>query len=429
MHLEIAIDKLLLPIHGDSPSGSDLRYTTYYEEIMEARRSEDAVALGDWRHSVKTSDWEKVIGLCVAALSEKSKDLQISAWLVEALTVVDGFGGLELGLRLTRGLLDRFWDTVYPLTGDGDLEYRAAPFEFLNEKVALQVKQVALTENGAASGYSWIDWHQSRLVGYDADTVDRYGATDEEKKGRRDAHLAENALAAEEFDAAAARSNGDFSQALLDGLQRCRESLSSLTSLVGERFGSLAPDLAGLDGALEGCSRVARNLYAASAAPPAVEEDKQSVPAVQPALRPEATPEARAPEARPLDGESVVWREAVAILEAGRLQEALGLLQAAKNGSASAREMNRVRLLMAKLCLLAGRYDLARPMVEELHGMIQELQLERWESAEWIAEVLDAYYRCLQAGALGDEDQNLCRVLFRKICTLDVTKAIPHGMI
>lgn len=423
----LAIDELLASIDGTSPSGSDLRYTTCYEEIMEARRCEDAVALGDWRHDVKSADWEKAIGLCESALRNKSKDLQISVWLAEALTVVDGFEGLDQGLRLTTGLVERFWDTIYPLCDDGDLDYRAAPFEFLNEKVALQVRLVSVTDQSVTPGYSWLKWQESRSVGFDADTRDRYGDVDEEKKRKREERIAESALAAEEFDAAVARSAGAYSRALLESLNRCRKSLQVLGRVLQEKFGSAAPSLAELEGAVDGCTLLVQRVYRAEAPaagreqPLRPDREKGAPLAVQPVAA-SAAPEAGG------SGEmgGSVWGEALAMLEAGELQDALSRLLDSSNSSPSVRDKNRMRLLMVKLCLKGGRADLARPIVEELHGVIEELHLERWESPLWIAEVLECYYHCLQAGDLPDDDVSLSRALFRRICSLDVTKALPY---
>jgi type VI secretion system protein ImpA len=90
--------------------------------------------------------------------------------------------------------------------------------------------------------------------------------------------------------------------------------------------------------------------------------------------------------------------------------------------------MNRFKLLMARLCLKAERPDLARPIAEELYALIEELHLDRWESPVWIAEVLDALYQCLTAGEPSDDDMNRARILFQKLCTTDVTKALTHKL-
>lgn len=435
---DITVDELLAPISKEAPAGSDLRYTNFYEEIMEARRSDDAVALGDWRHDVKAADWNKVIKLCVAALSTKSKDLQIAVWLCESLIVVDGFSGFDTGLRLMKELMEQYWDCFYPLSGDEDLEYRAAPLDFLNEKVATQVKKIPLTDPEVTPGYSWLKWNQSRGVGYEADTRNSYGEVEEEWKQRRDVRISEGALTAEEFDAAVDKSRGTFAERLLENLERCEENLQALEwEIEAKWLPSSAPSLAALAGAMNSCLMLARKCYGVESPAQANEPQakrseeqetggKETEEVAPPALRqPDGITGVPRPGA-PQEQESSLWGEGLALLEAGHLEQALTMLLYTSHSCESTRDRNRIRLLMVKLCLRAGRADLARPIVEELHDMIEELKLERWESPVWIAEVLHAYYQCLQAGELPDDDLTLSRVLFKRICSLDVTKGIPY---
>lgn len=433
---DIAIDQLLHPIPGDAPAGCDLRYTDVYEELMEARRHEEALAMGDWRHDVKKANWDKVISLAVTALSTKSKDLQIAVWLTEALTVTEGFSGLHLGLQLLTALTDRFWDTTFPQTEGGDLEYRATPFQFLNNKVTLHVRQLPITDPEATPGYSWLKWHQSCEVGAESDLKNRYGEIDEERKIRRDGLLAEAAVSAEQFDSAAELSKGAWGDWLRSEVGRCGEHLDRLTQVLEQRFHGAAPSLSELAAVIEGCSVVVHKLYGepagqqSVAVQPEAPESGKALAAegavvaegADPAQLPLSMPTAEAESELP---EQALWKDAVSLLEAGRLEEALAMLLCSGNGSGSVRERCRIRLLMGKLCLKAGRPDLARPIIEELHGLMEALQLERWESPLWIAEVLEAYYRCLQAGGLRECDLELSQALFRRICSLDVTKALP----
>jgi type VI secretion system protein ImpA len=108
------------------------------------------------------------------------------------------------------------------------------------------------------------------------------------------------------------------------------------------------------------------------------------------------------------------------------MKEALDKLLAASFSAPSVREKNRYRLLMAKLCLRAERPDLAKPVIEELYSLIEELHLERWESPLWIAEVLDTLYQCLSAGDPSDDELTRAKVLFQRLCTTDVTKAMMY---
>ncbi len=221
MKRQIDVDAYLTPISEDRPSGEDLRYTAVYEQIKEARRFDDPLDQGEWKTELKTADWDKVISLAGGALKGQTKDLQIAAWLLEALVITEGFRGLTTGLNLMTGLLDRFWETLYPLIEEGDLEYRVAPLEFLNEKISTTIRQAPVTDSAKTPGYSWLKWQESREVGYEADTRDKYGDTDEGKKRRREDLIQERRLTAEEFDGAVNASPPAFYTALSGTLTDC----------------------------------------------------------------------------------------------------------------------------------------------------------------------------------------------------------------
>src|SRR2546425_1963044 len=127
------LEALLKPIAGDKPAGESVRYAGVYDAIQEARRADDDLPMGDWQREVKSADWRAVINLATDVISGKSKDLQIGAWLVEALTKRHGFVGLRDGLNLLREMHEQFWEGLYPEIEDGDLEFRGGPLNWLNE--------------------------------------------------------------------------------------------------------------------------------------------------------------------------------------------------------------------------------------------------------------------------------------------------------
>src|SRR5919109_2365728 len=154
----IDFQALLAPIPGENPAGESLRFHSTdrtYDAIQEARRSDDDLDQGEWVHKIKTSDWPAVIEIATKALASKSKDLQVAAWLVEALVKRHGFAGLRDGLRLLWELQERFWDSLYPSIDDGDLEPRAAPLLGLNKQLPASIRQVPITQGEA---YAWLHW-------------------------------------------------------------------------------------------------------------------------------------------------------------------------------------------------------------------------------------------------------------------------------
>jgi len=110
MKRKIDLDAILTPIPGENPAGEDLCYDIVYEGIKEARRenctSEDILGKGENRKDEdKKADWDKVIELSITALTNKTKDLQITVWLTEALVKTEGFEGLTMGFKILTGLL------------------------------------------------------------------------------------------------------------------------------------------------------------------------------------------------------------------------------------------------------------------------------------------------------------------------------------
>ncbi len=441
MKRNIDIDAVLAPLTGQNPAGDDLRYHQTYDEIKEARRSDDALDAGEWKTELKNADWDKVIKLSVDALINNSKDLQIGAWLAEGLLATEGFEGLAAGLKIITGLLQNFWDDLYPPLEEGDLEFRTAPLEFMNEKLWSLLKEVPLTDPTKTPGYSWFKWQESRQVGYESDTRNKYGDVDENRKNKRDEDVAEGKITGEQFDSAVAGSSGAFYKSLADFSSSCLEEFKVLDSTVDEKFGQEAPRLAELGNAIDECNQLLARIYKDKNPASTVETGARSKETKQPpsevqkkteeerrrASSEEVSLLMKAPAIAETSG-GMDWDEAVNIMETSGMKEALDQLLAASFNTASVRERNRYRLMMAKLCLRAERADLARPIAEELYALMEELHLDRWESPVWVAEVLNVLYQCLMSGEPSDDDFGRARTLFQRLCTTDVTKALTYRL-
>ncbi|MBU0966369.1 MAG: type VI secretion system protein TssA [Proteobacteria bacterium] len=453
MKRNIDIEAILTPLTGDNPAGEYLRYSPVYDEIQEARRADDMLDRGDWQHEIKTSDWEKVLTLSVQALTEKTKDLQIAAWLLEAMTYTEGFAGVKMGLTIITSFMQDFWEHLYPEIEDDDLEYRIGPLEFINDKLWLPIKQIPVTDGSATPGYSWMKWQESRQVGSEKDTLNQYGDVDDDKKRQRQELIAEGKLTAEEFDAAVAPSSKAFYVALAEDVAVCLARFTDLDRIVDEKFGREAPRLAELKSSLEDCEQLVARILKEKrekepdAVPEAEEVPSEATAAAEAAPARDAAP-SQAVQAGPAPAavvlppgeyrvnrllgstgiEEAVWQDALAKLKSGGIKQALEHLLGASCSAQSIREKTNFRLLMARLCLKAERPDLARPIVEELHTLIGELQLERWESPIWLAEVLETLYMCLTAEGASDDDRYRARELLTRLCTLDVTKAMEYSL-
>ncbi len=233
---------LLDPIAGENPSGQNLRYAPVYDKIKEARREEDDAAQGDWKRERKLADWPVVIKTAGETIATKSKDLQLAAWLTEALLKTQGIAGLKEGLDLLKGLTETFWDTLYPEIEDDDLELRSAPLEWVGKYLERPVKESPLTR----SGYNWFQYQDSRKVPTEADVEE-----DPPKAETRQARIAEGKLTPEDFEKSFANSPKAYYVALSGSFEAALESLQALDDLCTEKFGNTAPGFHSLKSALE----------------------------------------------------------------------------------------------------------------------------------------------------------------------------------
>lgn len=234
-------ESLLKPITADNPAGESVRYDGIYDAIQDARREEDSLPMGEWQREVKTADWNAVISLATQALSNRTKDLQIGVWLVEALVKKHSFNGLRDGVRLLRELQENFWGELFPEVEEGDLEFRASPLQWLNEKLPTCIKQVALTK--ADGQYCWYHWEESRKV----DNLGR------QNPAAKQAAVAEGKITGERFDSDVEATPRSFYEELFGGITQSKEELGGLEKVVDEKFGREAPSLMSIRRALEDC--------------------------------------------------------------------------------------------------------------------------------------------------------------------------------
>ena len=138
------LEALLLPVPGDNPAGRDLRYDPRYDQVKEARREDLELPPGGLATDRKVADWQHVVKLSAQLLSAETKDLQLAAWLSEALLKRDGLSGLITGLESLRSILERYWDHCYPAWDEDDPELRAGPLVWVGSKLEVPVRQTAI---------------------------------------------------------------------------------------------------------------------------------------------------------------------------------------------------------------------------------------------------------------------------------------------
>jgi type VI secretion system protein ImpA len=134
------LDALLAPIPGDTPQGTDIRedysaqspYGRLRDARSEARDAEKLQDAGSDDARDPAPLWRSVRDLGLKTLTETTKDLEVVAWVTEALVRSDGLRGLTAGASLIAGLAERYWDDIFPLPDEYGVETRVAPVTGLN---------------------------------------------------------------------------------------------------------------------------------------------------------------------------------------------------------------------------------------------------------------------------------------------------------
>ena len=270
-----AIEALLEPIPGAEPTGVDLRYAGDYDRIQEARQEDDpSLPQGIWQRHLKRADWDVVAQLCAEALTKRSKDLQIAAWLVEAALHRQGIAALAPSFAFLAELSRRFWPGLFPAAEADDLDTRLSPLEWLNDRLPVQLHQLAVTQASgtAVAAYSWADYRNAERHEI-ARQRDPKSAARAEASGR---------VTLQVFLDAVARTPNGFFVPLHAELTAGAAALADFADLLDELCGRQAPNLSGARDAIDELQSWARtilmerNALPVAAPPPAVEAEEDA---------------------------------------------------------------------------------------------------------------------------------------------------------
>jgi type VI secretion system protein ImpA len=244
---------LLAPIAGDSPVGIDLRGdespNSLYHRLRDARteardveRAQDAppddlIPMGGSAAIPLAARWRTVRELATEALTTHCKDLEIAVWLTEALFRSDDLVGLAAGFRLLAGLVEDFWDEVYPLPDEEGIATRVAPITGLNgldrEGTLIQPlgKLVLFERPGDGSRFTLSQYAQSA--------------------GHLGAEQRVAALPFEVIESEARVAGGDHFALLRDQAAEAAEAWRALGEVLDQRAGADAPPTTGIRERLE----------------------------------------------------------------------------------------------------------------------------------------------------------------------------------
>jgi len=108
------IEKLLEPIPGDLPCGSDLSNASEFGELERLLKGKPEVESGSLKRAAEAPDWRELKSRSAEYLA-KSKHLRAAMIYCCSSLQTSGLAGFRDGVQLVRGLVEKFWPTVHPL--------------------------------------------------------------------------------------------------------------------------------------------------------------------------------------------------------------------------------------------------------------------------------------------------------------------------
>lgn len=252
----VNIDELAQPISADKPVGEDLRDdpspTSLYYRIKDARSSARAAerqALID--PDAEPGDWGPILDLVPQCLAEHTKDLELTAWYIEALVREYGFAGLRDGFKLARRLCETYFDDIYPLPDEDGLIARVSALSGLNGEEAEgtligPINAIPLTEHTSAGQFGAWQYQQALEVSRIEDP------------DKRKLRIDQGAATLEEFERAVSETPDDFFVQLYEDIEQAIDAFHGYTQVLDERCGSDSPPSSAILGALTNCRDIVR---------------------------------------------------------------------------------------------------------------------------------------------------------------------------
>lgn len=245
------VKALLAPISDEAPAGTDPRSDSpmsAYFKVKDARSAARAIERSmdadDEGAGSLLAEWRTILDLSPQILQRKAKDLEVTAWYVEALLRQHGFAGLRDGFRLATGMVETFWDGLFPLPDEDEERVPAlvAPLTGLNgesaEGTLIQpIRKVAITAGQEDSLAFW-QYEQAQELSKIADA------------SRRQSRIDSGAVSWERFEKSAKETSAADFKDLVADIEGALEAFEELQTALSTRAGRDAPPGGNIRGVL-----------------------------------------------------------------------------------------------------------------------------------------------------------------------------------
>lgn len=248
----VDIDALLQTISADAPAGTDPRSdsspTSLYYRTKDARnaaRSAEraAVEMG----GASPLEWDTVASTASEILASHGKDLEIAAWLVEALLRQEGFAGLRDGMKVLTGIVTNFWEPCFPELDEDGVEGKVSAVAGLNGSgaVGTLIQPIRLVPITRGSQWSFSLWNYEQAT-------DLAKVTD---PARRQERIANGAVTMEQFVESVADTPASFFSETQAVIEETLAALAEMDAAFDKVAGVDAPPVSALRELLQEISR------------------------------------------------------------------------------------------------------------------------------------------------------------------------------
>ncbi|MBF8658748.1 type VI secretion system protein TssA [Pseudomonas fulva] len=270
---------LLAAVSADFPCGEDLEYDAEFLQLERDAQGRPERVMGDAVQPAEPPQWRDIEQAC-SRLLQRSKDLRITHFLLQANLALHGLPGLATSLELIRDLLAEYWLYLHPqldAADDNDPTVRVNALAGLTCDTNIGLLRDAVLVRSRAFGPVTL-----RAALHAAGVQ----------------HFASEQLSAEELAAALRDADEDQVQQCQAALQLAREAVDVIEQRVNDQVGSASGvDLSALRQPLRQVQQVLAD-YAPAGAGPALAATEAPVTTSEQAPPAAASPSAR-PAARP----------------------------------------------------------------------------------------------------------------------------------
>jgi type VI secretion system protein ImpA len=210
---------LLAAVSADFPCGDDLEYDAEFLQLERDAQGRPERVMGDAVQPAEPPQWRAIEQSC-ATLLQRSKDLRITHFLVQANLALHGLPGLAASLELIRDLLGEYWLYLHPqldAADDNDPTVRVNALAGLTCDTNIALLRDAVLVRSRAFGPVTL-----RAALHAAGVQ----------------HFASEQLSAEELAAALRDADPEQLAQCRQALQLAREALDTIESRVNDQVGS-----------------------------------------------------------------------------------------------------------------------------------------------------------------------------------------------